>query len=61
MDTRSVVAEGRPADYMLAMSVASASLPVVGKHLEPLGAATARGVWGYRHFPISRRDREIVA
>src|ERR1700704_6682280 len=40
-----------PADYMLAMSVASASLPVVGKHLEPLGAATAMGVWGYRHLP----------
>ena len=41
----------RPADYMLAMSVASASLPVVGKHLEPLGAAAAMGVWGYRHLP----------
>lgn len=40
-----------PADYMLAMSVASASLPVVGKHLEPLGAATAMSVWGYRHVP----------
>lgn len=40
-----------PADYMLAMSVASASLPVVGKHLEPLGAATAMGIWGYRHMP----------
>ncbi|HZN78462.1 MAG TPA: alpha/beta hydrolase [Mycobacterium sp.] len=40
-----------PADYMLAMSVASASLPVIGKHLEPLGAATAMGVWGYRHMP----------
>ncbi len=40
-----------PADYMLAMSVASASLPVIGKHLEPLGAATAMSVWGYRHLP----------
>ena len=40
-----------PSDYMLAMSVASASLPVIGKHLEPLGAATAMGVWGYRHLP----------
>jgi len=36
---------------MLAMSVASASLPVIGKHLEPLGAATAMGIWGYRHMP----------
>ena len=40
-----------PSDYMLAMSVASASLPVIGKHLEPLGAATAMGVWGYHHMP----------
>ena len=40
-----------PTDYMLAMSVASASLPVIGKHLEPLGAATAMGIWGYRHMP----------
>jgi acetyl esterase/lipase len=40
-----------PTDYMLAMSVASASLPVIGKHLEPLGGMTAMGVWGYRHVP----------
>ena len=33
------------------MSVASASLPIIGKHLEPLGAATAMGIWGYRHVP----------
>jgi acetyl esterase/lipase len=41
----------RPADYLLAASVASASLPVVGKHLEPLGGATAMGVWGCRVLP----------
>jgi acetyl esterase/lipase len=33
------------------MSVASASLPIIGKRLEPLGAATAMGIWGYRHIP----------
>lgn len=33
------------------MSVAPASLPIVGKHFEPLGAATAMGIWGYRHVP----------
>lgn len=33
------------------MSVASAQLPVIGKHLEPLGAATAMGIWGYWHVP----------
>ena len=41
----------RPADYLLAFSVASASLPVVGKRLEPLGGVTAMGVWGARHVP----------
>jgi acetyl esterase/lipase len=41
----------RPADYAIALSAAGASLPVVGKHLEPLGAVTAMGVWGARHAP----------
>src|SRR6516225_11433113 len=40
-----------PADYILALSVAGASLPVVGKRLEPLGGITAMGVWGARHAP----------
>jgi hypothetical protein len=40
-----------PADYMLAMSVASTSLPVIGKHLEPLGGVTAMSIWGVRHMP----------
>ena len=40
-----------PADYALALSVASAQLPLIGRHLEPLGAATAMSVWGYRHLP----------
>ncbi|TPG29613.1 alpha/beta hydrolase [Mycolicibacterium hodleri] len=40
-----------PADYMLAMSVAATSLPVIGRHLEPLGGATAMGIWGVRHTP----------
>ncbi len=40
-----------PTDYLLAMSVASASLPIIGKRLEPLGAATAMGIWGYKHVP----------
>ncbi|MBW0016349.1 MAG: alpha/beta hydrolase [Mycobacterium sp.] len=41
----------RPADYMLAFSDIGASLPVVGKRLEPLGTATAMSVWGVRHAP----------
>jgi acetyl esterase/lipase len=40
-----------PADYLLAMSVAAASLPIIGKHLEPLGGATAMSIWGVRHTP----------
>lgn len=33
------------------MSVAATSLPVIGKHLEPLGGATAMTLWGVRHVP----------
>lgn len=40
-----------PSDYLLAMSVGAASLPVVGKHLEPLGGMTAMSIWGVRHVP----------
>ncbi|MGY4710654.1 alpha/beta hydrolase fold domain-containing protein [Mycolicibacterium sp. CBM1] len=43
--------EATPADYLLAVSVATAQLPVIGRHLEPLGAATAMSVWGTRHLP----------
>lgn len=51
----------RPGDYALALSVASASLPVVGKHLEPLGGLTAMGIWGARHandFLSGRKERQ---
>ncbi|MGZ6779387.1 MAG: alpha/beta hydrolase fold domain-containing protein [Mycobacterium sp.] len=40
-----------PSDYLMAMSVGSASLPIIGKRLEPLGTATVMGIWGYRHMP----------
>jgi len=36
---------------MLSASVAAARLPIVGRHLRPLGAITAAGIWGYRHLP----------
>ncbi|MDX1892266.1 alpha/beta hydrolase [Mycolicibacterium sp. 050158] len=45
------VLDAGPADYLLAMSVAAASLPVIGRHLEPLGGVTAMSVWGARHAP----------
>jgi acetyl esterase/lipase len=41
----------RPADYMLAMSVATTSLPLIGKYLEPLGGVTAMSIWGARMLP----------
>ena len=40
-----------PSDFLLAMSVASTSLPVIGKRLEPLGGVTAMSIWGVRHVP----------
>ena len=50
----------RPGDYMLALSLAGASLPVVGKRLEPLGAVTAMGIWAARQAPefmsVAARD-----
>jgi acetyl esterase/lipase len=52
-----------PADHMLALSVASASLPVVGKHLRPLGALTAAAIWGSRHAPdfLGATARSLLA
>jgi len=41
----------RPLDYLLAMTDAYASLPLVGRHLEPLGGLTAMGAWARRHAP----------
>ena len=50
----------RPGDYVLALSEAGASLPMVGKHLEPLGGMTAMSIWGARLAPeFVRRDRSI--
>ncbi len=52
-----------PADHMLALSVASASLPVIGKHLKPLGALTAAAIWGSRHAPdfLATAARSLLA
>lgn len=43
--------KARPADFLLAISVASTSLPVVGNHCRPLGGITAMGIWGARRAP----------
>lgn len=43
------VATASPGDYVIAASVASASVPVIGRHLEPLAGFVALGV-GARHY-----------
>ncbi len=45
--------EARPLDYALAASDAAAALPMIGKHLEPLGTLTAAGAWLHRNAPGS--------
>ena len=41
----------RPMDYVVAMGDAYASIPVIGRHLEPFGALAAVSALGYRHAP----------
>jgi len=41
----------RVGDYMLAGSDVMASLPLLGRHLEPLGGLTAMSIWGFRLAP----------
>ncbi|MCG5432024.1 alpha/beta hydrolase [Mycobacterium sp. MYCO198283] len=44
-------ASAGPSDYIIALTRAYASLPVVGKHFEPLGGLAAFGIWGYKNLP----------
>ncbi|MCW2655054.1 MAG: esterase [Mycobacterium sp.] len=52
-----------PFDYLLAITDAYASLPLVGKHFEPIGGIAAISVWGYRNAPdfISSVIRNMTA
>jgi acetyl esterase/lipase len=43
------VAEAKPGDYVIALSGASASVPLIGRHLEVLGGFAALGVGGRRY------------
>jgi acetyl esterase/lipase len=45
------VLRARPADYLIALSAAPASLPVVGRHVAPIGGMAALGVYGSRYLP----------
>lgn len=56
------LATAGPSDYLLAASVGAASLPVIGKRLEPLGGLTAMSIWGIRHMPdfLSAAAKSLV-
>ena len=43
------VARAKPGDYVIALSGASASVPLIGRHLEVLGGFAALGVGGRRY------------
>ena len=43
------VARAKPGDYVIALSAASASVPIIGRHLEVLGGFAALGVGGRRY------------
>lgn len=40
----------KPGDYVIALSAASMSIPIVGRHLEPIAGFTAIGVAGRRYL-----------
>lgn len=52
-------ARARPADYLVALSAAPASLPVIGRHVAPFGGMAVLGLWGSRYLPdmISTKAR----
>lgn len=43
------VANAKPGDYVIALSGASASVPLIGRHLEVLGGFVALGIGGRRY------------
>src|SRR5665213_4300766 len=45
------LARARPVDYLIALSSAPASLPLIGRHVAPLGGMTALGIWGAQYLP----------
>ena len=45
------VTRAQPGDYVIALSAASSSLPVVGRHIQPISGMAALGVGGRRYVP----------
>lgn len=45
------VARARLGDYVIAICSAPASMPVIGRHLQPIAGMAALGVWAGRYMP----------
>src|SRR5258705_10272601 len=41
----------KPGDYVIALSAAAASTPVIGRHIQTISAMTALGVGGNTYLP----------
>ena len=50
-DSRRRRGRAKPGDYLVALSAATASVPVIGRHLELLGGFAALGVGGRHYVP----------
>jgi acetyl esterase/lipase len=44
-------ARAKPGDYVIALSAASASTPVIGRHIQPISGMAALGVCGKTYLP----------
>src|SRR4029077_7316660 len=44
-------ARAKPGDYVIALSAASASTPVIGRHIQPITGMAALGVCGKTYLP----------
>ncbi len=45
------VTRAKPGDYVIALSAASASTPVIGRHIQPISGMVALGVCGRTYLP----------
>ena len=44
-------ARAQPGDYVIALSAASSSMPVIGRHIQPISGMAALGVGGRNYLP----------
>jgi acetyl esterase/lipase len=45
------ITRAKPGDYVIALSAASASTPVIGRHIQPISGMAALGVFGRPYLP----------